>query len=242
MGGLAFLVLALAPPAHARETAKFKVLSISGATTADRAVVYEPTQYGDTCAFTQTERVSFHSTKPITAYAFTSKAHGRARVEWWSKPTFPGNLTFVEVPGAMTVSRSAAYQQSIRVDPDTGEVSNGCFYEPSPVDCAVERTFPVTLRLGGTSDSDGSTYVSPSGASRDLDALDAACPVEMFPGLGDAPGLFPRAHLFGKRKRVSDTDRVEMPAFDNTTDTATVTGVTVDELAGELKRKKLRSR
>ena len=56
MGGLAFLVLALAPPAHARETAKFKVLSISGATTADRAVVYEPTQYGDTCAFTQAER------------------------------------------------------------------------------------------------------------------------------------------------------------------------------------------
>ena len=242
MSGLALLVLAPAPQAHARETEKFKILSVSGKTTADRAVVYEPTQYGDTCAFTQTERISFHSTKPITAFAFTSKAHGRGRVEWWSKPTFPGNLTFVEMPGVMTVSRSAAYQQSIRVDPDTGEVSNGCFYEPSPVDCTVERTFTVTLRIGGTSDSDRSTYVSPAGASHDLDALDTACPVEMFPGLGGDPRLFSRADLFGKQKRVGDTDHVETPAFDNTTDTAPVTGATVDELAGELKRKKLRSR
>ena len=242
MGGLAFLVLALAPPAHARETAKFKVLSISGATTADRAVVYEPTQYGDTCAFTQTERVSFHSTKPITAYAFTSKAHGRARVEWWSKPTFPGNLTFVEVPGVMTVSRSAAYQQSTGWTRIRERSSNGCFYEPSPVDCAVERTFPVTLRIGGTSDSDGSTYVSPSGASRDLDALDAACPVEMFPGLGDAPGLFP-APTCSASGRGSATRIASRCRPSTTPPTPRLSpGVTVDELAGELKRKKLRSR
>ena len=94
------------------------------------------------CAFTQTERISFHSTKRTTAYAFTSKAHGRARVAWSSKPTFSGNFTVVEVPGEVTVSRSATYQQTNYVDPDTGETFSGCSrgaLDGSPVPTARSR-------------------------------------------------------------------------------------------------------
>ena len=75
-------------------------------------MVYKPSAYPP-CAFSQTESISFHSTKRITAYAFTSKAHGSARVEWSTKPAFAGNLTVVQVPGEVTVSRSATYQQGV---------------------------------------------------------------------------------------------------------------------------------
>jgi len=243
MGGVAVIVLAFAGPADARQAAKFKVLSLSGTSVTDRHVVYDPSPYGDTCEFTQTERISFHSTKAITAYAFTSKSHGRARVEWSLKPEFSGNLVELEVAGEVTVSRTASYQQSIRVDPDTGESYYGCYNEVqrdgSPAtDCSVERTFPVTLRFGGTSDAENSTYVFADIGTRDQRELDDACEV-VYPRVGDDPRLFSRAALFNKRlKRVKDTDRVEYPAFDNSTDDQTATGTTVDELAGELKRKK----
>jgi hypothetical protein len=236
------VALAFASQAQARESEKFKVLSVSGTTTSSRDVVYEPSPYGDTCAFTQTERVSFHSTKGAIAYAFTSKAHGRARVAWSSKPTFTGNFTVVEVPGEVTISRSATYQQSIHVDPDTGETYPGCLYEPSPVSCAVERTLPATLNIGGTSGSDESTYVGLSANQGALNEIDNECLVELFQSSAEDPGLFSRNDLFkGKRKRVSDTDRAETPAFDNPSDNASVTGTTVKELAAELKRKKQRS-
>lgn len=236
----AMLAFAFAPQAHARDSAKFKVLSISGTTTAARDVVYEPSDFGS-CSFSQTERISFHSTKPITAYVFTSKAHGHRRVEWWSKPTFPGNLTRVAIPGEVTVARSATYHQTNYVDPDTGETTPGCYHEFSPVDCAVERTMAVTLYIGGSSDSAETTYVVVDLSPRQLSDLDDQCPVEMFPGLGEAPGLFARSKLFKNRpKRISDSDRVETPAFDNDSDDATVTGTTVDQVAGELKRKPLR--
>lgn len=246
-GVLATTVLMLVPQAQARESAKFKVISLSGATTMDRTVVYDPSPYGDYCSFTQTERISFHSTKPITAYAFTSKSHGRARVEWSPKPEFFGNLVELEVPGEMTVSRTAAYQQSIRVDPDTGESYYGCYYEVGPgggppTDCAVERTFPATLRFGGTSDSENSTYVIADLETRDLLELNDACYV-VYPSAADDPRLFSRADLFKKtKKQVSDTDRIESPTFDNTSDDQTATGTLVEELAGKLKRKKPKSR
>ena len=117
IGSLAMIVLALAPQAQARESAKFKVLSLSGTMTGGRGLqaVGLPTLY-----YSQTESISFHSTKRITAYAFTSKAHGSARVEWSTKPTFAGNLTVVQVPGEVTVSRSATYQQGVAVDEETG--------------------------------------------------------------------------------------------------------------------------
>jgi hypothetical protein len=231
-------VLALAAPAQARDSAKFKVLSISGTETSTRDVVYAPSIYGS-CSWSQTERVSFHSTKGVTAYAFTSKAHGRARVEWSSKPTFTGNLTQVGVPGEVTVSRSATYQQTNYVDPDTGETLPGCYKELSPVNCTVERTLPATLNIGGTSDSDETTYVQvefPPGA---LNAIDDACFVGLLSG-SDDPRLFSRADLFNaKKKRLSDTDRVEAP-YDTSTASESNTGTSVQELAGELKRKKQR--
>ncbi len=84
----------------------------------------------------------------------------------------------------------------------------------------------------------GSTYVAWSANQRDLDALDGACEVG-FSLSADDPNLFARADLFKKsKKRLSDTDRVEAPAFDNTTDDQSVTGTIVQELSGELKRKK----
>lgn len=234
------LALALAPQAQARETAKFKVLSISGTGTSTRDVVYAPSQYDyGSCAWSQTERISFHSTQRVTAYAFTSRAHGRARVAWSPKRTFTHNLTQVEVPGEVTVSRSATYQQTNYVDPDTGETLPGCYNEPSPVDCAVERTFPASLNIGGTSGSDESTYVElvfPPGA---LNALDDACLGGLVTG-SDVPFLFSRADLFnGKKKRLSDTDRVE-EAFDASTDRESNISTGVQELTAELKRKKRR--
>ena len=62
-GVLATIVLALAPQAQARDSAKFKVLSISGTESFTRDVVYPPSDFGS-CAFAMTERISFHSTKP----------------------------------------------------------------------------------------------------------------------------------------------------------------------------------
>jgi hypothetical protein len=55
-------------------------------------------------------------------------------VAWSSKPTFSGNFTVVEAPGEVTFSRSATYQQTNYVDPDTGETFPGCLHEPSPAD------------------------------------------------------------------------------------------------------------
>jgi hypothetical protein len=234
-GVLAATVLALAPEAQARDSAKFKVLSISGTETTTRDVAYAPSIYGS-CAWSQVERISFHSTKPVTAYAFTSKAHGRARVEWSSKPTFTGNLTQVEVPGEVTLSRSARYQQTDYVDPDTGETLPGCYKELSSVNCTVERTLPATLAMGGTSDSEKTTDVQPEFPPGALNALDDACPVGLLTA-SDDPRVFSRADLFSKKKRLSDTDRVEQN-FDTSTESESNTGKSVEELAGELKRKR----
>lgn len=44
-------------------------------------------------------------------------------------PTFTHNLTQVEVPGEVTVSRSAVYRQTNYVDPHTGETVPGCYNE-----------------------------------------------------------------------------------------------------------------
>ena len=246
-GSTAMMVLALAPQAQARDSAKFKVLSLSGTSAKERHVVYDPSPYGDTCSFTQTERISFHSTDPFIAYAFTSRSHGRDRVEWSPKAEFLGNLAVLELPGEMTVSRTADYEQSVRTDPDTGETSYGCYNEPGPDggpprDCEVERTFPATLRFGGTSDSEHSTFVLADLDTRDYQELNDACYV-VYPSAGDDPRVFSRAALFNRRlKRVNDTARVESPAFDYEGDDQTVTGTTVDTLTGKLKRKSLKRR
>jgi hypothetical protein len=234
---LAVLALALAPQAQARDAAKFKVLSISGTESFTHDVVYPPDDL-TSCAYSMTERITFHSTKKATAYAFTSKAHGRARVAWSPKPSFTHNFTVVEVPGEVTVSRSATYQQTNYVDPETGETYYGCYDELSPVDCKVERTFPATLEIGGTSDSEESTYVQ---LVADFGALDDACYVYTIDPRQDDPGLFSRADLFKARpKRLDDTSRKEAPVFDNPSDDESHTGTIVRELTAKLKRKKLR--
>jgi hypothetical protein len=247
VSGLAAIMLILAPPALARKSAKFKVLSLSGTTAVDRHVVYEPSPYGDHCSYTQTEQVSFHTTKPITAYAFTSKSHGSARVEWSPKPEFLGNLGQLAVPGEMTVSRSATYQQSVMTDPDTGETFYGCYDEGSPdgspaTDCDVKRTFKVTIWFGGTSDLEHTTFAYPEISPRDSEDLDEACWV-VYPQAEEDSRVFSRAALFNTSlKRVKDTQRVEEPAFDNASDDQTTTGTIVDTLTGELSRKRIRRR
>ncbi len=244
IGPLAMIVLALAPQAQARESAKFKVLSLSGTTTGREDVVYKPSAYPP-CAYSQTESISFHSTKRITAYAFTSKAHGSARVEWSTEPTFAGNLTVVQVPGEVTVSRSATYQQGVAIDEETGETYYGCYHETSldgspAADCTVKKTLPATLNIGGTSDLERTTYIDVELSPHDENELDHACEVGIYKGDGD-PRLFSRADLFNRHlKRVRDTDRVQTPN-DSANDEVTVTGTSVQELAGELKRKKLPS-
>lgn len=159
---------------------------------------------------------------------------------WSSKPTFTSNFTQVEVPGEVTVSRSATYQQTNYFDPDTGETLPGCFNEPSPVDCTVERTLPATLNTGGLSDSDESTYVELEFHPGDLNAIDDACLVGLL-APSEAPWLFSRADLFnGAKKRLSDTDRVDA-AYDTSTDSESNTGTNIQELTAELKRMKQRS-
>src|SRR5262245_11997441 len=221
------LALAFAPHAQARETAKFRVLSISGSESSTReVVVHTPPDYPyGSCAYTWTERIRFRSTEPATAYVFTSKAHGRARVAWSPLPTFTHNLTQVPVPGEVTVSRSATYRQTNYVDPDTGETVPGCYNQVlSPVDCAVERTFPATLNIAGTSGSDESTYV---GLDYDDGDPHRECLVANLTA-SDAPFVFSRADLFNrKKKRLSDTDRVE-EAYDSSSERESDIGTSVE--------------
>ena len=74
----------------------------------------------------------------------------------------------------------------------------------------------------------------------DENELDNACEVGIYQGDGD-PRLFSRADLFNRHlKRVGDRDRVQTPN-DSANDEVTVTGTSVQELAGELKRKRLPS-
>jgi len=224
--------LAFAPQAEAKfaDEAKFKVLSLSGTTTSARDVVYDPSEFG-TCAFSETERIDFHSTKRVKAYVFSGVLHGSLRTAW-SPDADPdaGLISTVEVLGEATVSRSASYEQ-------TGE---GCYFESKPTNCAVERTLPVTLVVGGTSASDEGAYIEAQISSREDGELDDACSVQLSQGT-DGPGLFSRVDLFDqKQKRLRDSDRVEEPVFDNPTDNATVSGSIIQEIAAKLKRRKLR--
>jgi hypothetical protein len=104
------------------------------------------------------------------------------------------------------------------------------------VDCAVERTFPATLNVGGTSGIDETTYVQLDYDDRDLND---ACLVANLTA-SDAPFVFSRADLFNrKKKRLSDTDRVE-EAFGSSSERESDIGTSVEELTAELKRKKPR--
>lgn len=232
-GALATIVLGLAlvPEAEARSVAKFDVLSVSGTSSVTRNDTYESTVYGP-CSVTKTEHLSFHSTKRITAYVFSAKSHGRTRVAWSPDATLESSLSSVEVPGKATVSRSATYEQTY-----DEQGNSSCHREFSPTNCAVERTVPVTLEIGGAG-GEPTTYVQPEFSPGDLTELQA-CSAGYVTATG--PGLFSTVDLFDKKqKRLRDTDRVEEPVFENPTDGIVTTGTIVQELAGELKRRKLK--
>ena len=110
------------------------------------------------------------------------------------------------------------------------------------MDCAVEKTVPATLEIGGTSGTEESTYVEVL-PTAGLGEFDDACYVYAVDPGGDDAGVFPRAALFKKTpKRLAETDRKERQVFDNPTDESTNTGSLVQELTVELQRKKLKRR
>ena len=223
-----FLALALSPPAAAkdRRVAKFDVV-LSGTIANTRDVIADSSQ--GTCAYTQTERISFRNAKRTTAYAFVGR-YGRAVFTAWSSVPNPRVADFesrIEIPGEMTVSRSMTYA-------DPGMVGCNGF---QPTNCTVRKIFPTTLRVGGFLVVESSrvpgTYVQLLDES--FPELDDVCSVQTGQA-GTVPGLFPRRALFNKRKkRVVDTDRVEEP-MPNTDDT--VGGSTVIRLTGKLTRRK----
>jgi hypothetical protein len=227
-----FLALALSPPAAAkdRRVAKFDVL-LSGTIARTQDVVAGPSQGGlGTCAYTQTDRISFRSAKRTTAYAFVGR-YGRAVFTTWSSvpnPNVPDFESKIEIPGEMTVSRSMTYADPRMV---------GC-NSFQPTNCTVRKIFPTTLRVGGFLIVESSRVPGTFVDLRDesFPELDDVCSVQ-FPGqVRTVPGLFARRDLFDKRKkRVVDTDRVEEP-MPNTD--GTVGGSTVMKFSGKLRRRK----
>ena len=227
-----FLALALSPPAAAkdRRVAKFDVL-LSGTIARTRDVIAGPSQGGlGTCAYTQTDHISFRSAKRTTAYAFVGR-YGRAVFTTWSSvpnPDVPDFESKIEIRGEMTVLRSMTYA-------DPGMVGCNGF---QPTNCTVRKIFPTTLRVGDFLIVESSrvpgTYVQLLDES--FPELDDVCSVQ-FPGqVGTVPGLFAHRDLFNKRKkRVVDTDRVEEPMPN---EDGTVSGSTVIKLAGKLTRRK----
>lgn len=226
------LALTLSPPAAAkdRRVAKFDV-SLSGTIARTSDVIAGPPQgWSGTCAYTQTERISFRSARRTTAYAFEGR-YGRAVFTTWSSvpnPRVPDFESRIDIRGQMTVFRSMTYA-------DPGMVGCASF---QPTNCTVKRVFPTTLRVGGFLIVESSrvpgTYVQLLDES--FPELDDVCSVQFPAGAGTAPGLFARSDLLNKRKkRVVDTDRVEDP-MPNRDDT--VGGSTVMTLAGKLTRRK----
>jgi hypothetical protein len=226
-----FLALALSPPAAAKDrpVARFDV-SLSGTIATTRDVIARPSQGGGgSCAYTQTEHISFRSARRTTAYAFVGR-YGRAVFTAWSSVRNPRVADYesrIEIPGEMTVSRSMTYA-------DPGMVGCNGF---QPTNCTVRKIFPTTLRVGGflvvKSSRVPGTYVQLLDES--FPELDDVCSVQTGQA-GRVPGLFPRRDLFNKRKRrVVDSDRVEEP-LPQTDDT--VGGSTVMTLAGKLTRRK----
>jgi hypothetical protein len=227
-----FLALALSPPAAARNrpVAKFEV-SLRGTIATTREVVDSPSQGSPgTCAYTESERISFRNARRTRAYAFVGR-YGRAVFTAWSSVPNPKVADFesrLDIPGEMTVSRSVTYADPAMAGCNTFQ----------PTNCTVRKIFPTTLRVGGflvvKSSRVPGTFVQLLDDS--FPELDDVCSVQYRQQPTRAPGLFARGDLFDRRKkRVVDTDRVEEPMRD--TD-GTVRGSTVMELAGKLRRRK----
>jgi hypothetical protein len=227
-----FLALALSPPAVAgnRPVAKFDV-SLSGTIERTRDVI-DPESGGaaGSCAYTETERITFRNARRTTAFAFVGR-YGRAVFTAWSAVPNPRVADFesrLDIRGEMTVARSVTYA-------DPGMV--GC-HASQPTNCSVRRIFPTTLRVGGflvvPSSRVPGTYVQLLDES--FPELDDVCTVQVPGQARTVPGLFARRDIFNKRKRrLLDTDRVEEPMPDGD---GTVRGRLVTELSGKLRRRR----
>jgi len=239
---LATILLGLALPplavATERRPVKFDVLSVSGTITTTRNVSYDDGL--DKCVYTETERISFRSTKRATAYASVGR-YGRAVFTIWSsrpKADVPGYESKVEIPGKVTVAHSITYAK-----PEM----DGCFsVRTNPTDCSVDETSRTTLSFYGLAGLVPSRTPSSSVELADLrhggfPNVNYACYVEIPFRRVPPVALFSRRELFDKRgKRLLDTDRAETQVVDEPYDHSTVTGTTTHELAAELERRKTR--
>ncbi len=235
-----FLGLALPPLAAANErrAVKFEVLSLSGTITTTRHVSYDDGL--DKCVYSETERISFRSTKRATAYASVGR-YGRAVFTIWSsrpKAEVPEYESRVKIPGEVTVEQSITYAK-----PEM----DGCFSVRSdPTDCSVNETSRTTLSFYGLAGLVPSQVPSSSVELAGLryggfPGVNYACYVEIPFRRVPPVALFSRREVFDKsRKRLLDTNRAETPVVDESYDYDTVTGTTIHELGGELKRLKTR--
>jgi hypothetical protein len=233
-----FLGLALPPYAAAKRAVKFEVLSLSGTITTTRNVSYDDGL--DTCAYSETERISFRSTKRATAYASVGR-YGRAVFTIWSprpKADVPEYDSRIKLPGEVTVEHSITYAK-----PEM----EGCYsVRTNPTDCSVSGTSRKTLSLYGLAGLVPSHVPSSSVELAGLryggfPEVNYACYVEIPFRRVPPVALFSRREVFDKsRKRLLDTDRAETPVVDEPYDHNTVTGTTVHELAGELQRLRTR--
>ena len=233
-----FLGLALPPHAAAKRAVKFEVLSLSGTITTIRNVSYDDGL--DTCAYSETERISFRSTKRATAYASVGR-YGRALFTIWSsrpKAGVPEYESRVKIPGEVTVEQSITYAK-----PEM----DGCFSVRSdPADCSVNKTSRTTLSLYGLAGLVPSHVPSSSVELARLryggfPDVNYACYVEIPFRRVPPVALFSRRELFDKRgTRLLDTNRAETPVVDDPYDRNAVTGTTTHELAGQLRRLKTR--
>ena len=233
-----FLGLALPPHAAASRAVKFEVVSLSGTITTTRNVSYDDGL--DKCAYTETERISFRSTKRAAAYASVGR-YGRAVFTIWSsrpKAEVPEYESRVRIPGEVTVEHSITYAK-----PEM----DGCFSVRSdPTDCSVNETSRTTLSFYGLAGLVPSHVPSSSVELARLryggfPDVNYACYVEIPFRRVPPVALFSRREVFDKsRKRLLDTNRAETPVVDEPYDHNTVTGTTIHELAGKLKRRNTR--
>jgi len=234
------LGLALPPLAAAKErrAVKFAVLSLSGTITTTRHVSYDDGL--DKCEYTETERISFRSTKRASAYASVGR-YGRAVFTIWSsrpKADVPEYESRVKIPGEVTVEQSITY---------TKPEMDGCFSVRSdPTDCSVNKTSRTTLSFYGLAGLVPSHVPSSSVELARLryggfPEVNYACYVEIPFRRVPPVALFSRRELFDKRgESLLDTNRAEIPVVDEPNDHSTVTGTTIQELGGKLKRLKTR--
>jgi hypothetical protein len=239
---LATILVGLALPPHAAakdsRAARFDVRSLSGTITTTRNVSYDDGR--DTCAYSETERISFRSTRRTTAYASVGR-YGRAVFTIWSprpKAGVPEYLSRIKLPGEVTVAHSITYAK-----PEM----EGCYsVRGEPTDCSVSGTSRRTLSFYGLAGLVPSHVPS---SSVELEGLryggfpevNYACYVDIPFRRVPPVALFSRREVFDKgRKRLLDTSRAETPVVDEPFDYNTVTGTTIHELAGELERRKTR--